>query len=48
MEFGPLADSAEALCDHTKAKAQCDFSAGATGVLPGRVLSHRGDIKSVT
>lgn len=43
-EFGPLNNCAEALCDHTKAKVQSDFSVGATGAFPGRVWSHRGDI----
>lgn len=43
VEFGPLDHCAEALCDHTKAKVQSDFSVGATGAFPGRVWSHRGD-----
>ena len=47
-EFGLLADCVEALRDPTKAKVQNDFSVGATGALPGRVWSHRGDIKDVT
>lgn len=47
-EFGLLVGCAEGLRYHTKAKVQSDFSVGATGALPGRVWSHRGDIKHVT